>query len=1379
EGNGGTDYLEWNDGSQRSGNDILRGGEGDDYLAGDSNSEQFYGGNGNDMVYASGVTQVTLSDLDYTSSGVTSAGHGVERWELYGTNSDDSIDASAWTGNGLRIYGYGGNDVLKGGAGNDDLRGDDGNDDITGGGGQDYLNGQSGNDTIRVPNSSFSQVIGEAGLDRFIVNSAGVAVNLVANSTSYMQGIEEIDLTGMGNNSLILNQSRVLTLSDSTDTLIVMGNPGDSLTNDAGWTTTGTETINGALYKVQTNGAATLKVQQATDVRIEREIQQFNYAFDNANSDGFSGTFALAGVQNYQGLGNTGNTFNASFLKSSNSATLTLNNLPDHDAIELDFLLAIIDSWDGGTSDYFNILIDGTTVFRESFSVFDSANQSYSPPPGGRVSFGSNLGFSSWVDAAYDMSNETRLQRIPHSGSSLTIAWQANGPGWEAGDNESWAIDNLKVTLWGSQFAVPDNLAAGEYIGNLTTTDIDPTNSFTYALTSGSGDTDNAYFSIVGNELRTALPLIPSKSSYSIRMRATDNAGIPFDKVLLVQVIPSNQSPSDIALSNLSIAENADPNSLIGSFSTTDPNEGDTFTYSLVSGTGDSDNAAFTIDGTSLRAVNSFDFETKSSYSIRVRSTDQGDLWTEKVFTISVTNVNESPTDIALSSTSIAENNLANAAVGSLSTTDVDASNSFTYSLVPGAGDSDNGAFSIDGSTLRANSSFDFESKPSYSVRIRSTDQGGLFFEKDFTINVTDLDENRYFDGLAAADSFIASYTGDGIQAAWTLTRNGVALFNGSIPNGGALVINALAGADTLQVNGRAVDDLLTFDANRITVNNAPVLFSNTEIVKLLAGLGNDQMIFVTPAASGVSLFYDGGTGTDRVETLTGSNIWNVTGAGIGNVNSKLTFLAAETLVGGSGDDQFILANAGKVTGQILGGTGNDTLNLAAKTTAHTINLQSNTATSTGGIGSIESFIGGNTATVTDVLIGPNVATSWSIDGINAGSVSNATLGSVAFSGFESLTGGTAADSFVITNAGNITKTLTGGTAIGIIDTLDLSAKTAALDFRLDATASSVPNSVGSYVGFETITGNSVAGSKVTRVNNTTTAWAVDTLGQIVVNSVTYRNVPGIAGGIGADTLTGPALTGTDVSTWTLDSAGGGTLAIPGISIAFSGMNNLTGGTGADAFEVLPAGSLSGAINGGTGTGINSLSYAQWTSNVSVNLAVTTVANATAIAGLTSNIQMVTGGAGNDTLQGQAAKSTVLVGLAGNDTLIGGSQRDLLFGGLGVDNISGVGGDDLIVSGTTSYDTNRTALLGIVAEWISTRTFAVRTANIWGNGSGTRNNGIYFLNSDPSDAITDTVFADADLDSLMGGLNQDWFFSSASESLDFVGTGATPDRRNG
>jgi Ca2+-binding RTX toxin-like protein len=179
-----------------------------------------------------------------------------------------------------------------------------------------------------------------------------------------------------------------------------------------------------------------------------------------------------------------------------------------------------------------------------------------------------------------------------------------------------------------------------------------------------------------------------------------------------------------------------------------------------------------------------------------------------------------------------------------------------------------------------------------------------------------------------------------------------------------------------------------------------------------------------------------------------------------------------------------------------------------------------------------------------------------------------------------------------------------------------------------------------------------------------------------------------------------------------------------------------------------------------------------------VNLAVTTVGNATAIAGLTRNIQMVTGGSGNDILTGQASKSTILVGLGGSDRLVGGSQRDIVLGGLGADTLLGGNGDDLMISGTTSYEVNREALFKIYAEWISARTFAQRTANIWGNGTGTRANENYFLTSDPSDGIEDTVFSDSDIDSLTGGLNQDWFFASLNDTDDFVGTGATPDRRD-
>lgn len=179
-----------------------------------------------------------------------------------------------------------------------------------------------------------------------------------------------------------------------------------------------------------------------------------------------------------------------------------------------------------------------------------------------------------------------------------------------------------------------------------------------------------------------------------------------------------------------------------------------------------------------------------------------------------------------------------------------------------------------------------------------------------------------------------------------------------------------------------------------------------------------------------------------------------------------------------------------------------------------------------------------------------------------------------------------------------------------------------------------------------------------------------------------------------------------------------------------------------------------------------------------MNLAVATSGNATAITGLVSDIQMVTGGLGNDFLRGRAFLSTILIGLAGNDQLTGGSQRDLLFGGTGADILASGSGDDLLISSMTLFDTDRAALLEIQAEWLSTRTFAQRTANLWGNGTGTRSNGNTFLNNDSADSINNTVLSDSDLDVLTGASDQDWFFALAAETADFLGTGLKPDRRN-
>ncbi|RLS70315.1 MAG: hypothetical protein DWH99_10830 [Planctomycetota bacterium] len=128
-------------------------------------------------------------------------------------------------------------------------------------------------------------------------------------------------------------------------------------------------------------------------------------------------------------------------------------------------------------------------------------------------------------------------------------------------------------------------------------------------------------------------------------------------------------------------------------------------------------------------------------------------MFFEKAFSINVTNTNEVPTNVVLSSTSIVENAGVNGIVGSLSTADPDVGNTFTYSLEVGAGDADNSQFNISGSVLRATSNFDFETKSSYTVRIRATDQGGLYSEASFDISVIDANDPP----MATSDSFWVS----------------------------------------------------------------------------------------------------------------------------------------------------------------------------------------------------------------------------------------------------------------------------------------------------------------------------------------------------------------------------------------------------------------------------------------------------------------------------------------------------------------------------------------------------------------------------------------------------------------------------------------------
>ncbi len=208
-----------------------------------------------------------------------------------------------------------------------------------------------------------------------------------------------------------------------------------------------------------------------------------------------------------------------------------------------------------------------------------------------------------------------------------------------------------------------------------------------------------------------------------------------------ITVLEENTTPTDITLSESAIDENNAENDVVGELSTTDENIGDTYTYSLVAGDGDTDNASFSISGNNLLAIDILDFETKDAYSIRLETNDNRGGTFEKAFAISVNDANDAPSAIEITNTSVDENETPNVLIGDLSSTDQDSGDTHTYSLVSGTGDDDNASFTIESNSLLAIESFDFEAQSSYSVLVRSTDSEGGEFDQAFTIDVHNVNE--------------------------------------------------------------------------------------------------------------------------------------------------------------------------------------------------------------------------------------------------------------------------------------------------------------------------------------------------------------------------------------------------------------------------------------------------------------------------------------------------------------------------------------------------------------------------------------------------------------------------------------------------------------
>jgi hypothetical protein len=143
---------------------------------------------------------------------------------------------------------------------------------------------------------------------------------------------------------------------------------------------------------------------------------------------------------------------------------------------------------------------------------------------------------------------------------------------------------------------------------------------------------------------------------------------------------------------------------------------------------------------------------------------------------ITVNPINDAPDSVLISVANINENLIAT--IGLLSTQDVDSNQVFTYSLVSGIGSTHNSSFNIVNNELHNTVSFNYELLNLLSIRVKTTDQGGLSKEQIFLITVnnindiqaTDTTNDTYCNGIVAngAIDVTVGQTNGLVSYSWT-----------------------------------------------------------------------------------------------------------------------------------------------------------------------------------------------------------------------------------------------------------------------------------------------------------------------------------------------------------------------------------------------------------------------------------------------------------------------------------------------------------------------------------------------------------------------------------------------------------------------------------
>lgn len=213
------------------------------------------------------------------------------------------------------------------------------------------------------------------------------------------------------------------------------------------------------------------------------------------------------------------------------------------------------------------------------------------------------------------------------------------------------------------------------------------------------------------------------------------------DYIDIKPTYPNNNNPTIPNSQVLSIAENNCTGAVIGNVSASDADMplaiDQRLTYSITAGNTGNE---FFIDPLTgqIRANATFDFETRASYTLTVRVTDNGtpSKFTTNTITVNINNIaseitNNPPSFANQSFPAITENSNFGTVVGTLTASDPDG-HALSFRILSG---DPNSVFRFQGKDLVVNGAVDYETKSSYTLLVEASDNSCP--QRKTTANVT------------------------------------------------------------------------------------------------------------------------------------------------------------------------------------------------------------------------------------------------------------------------------------------------------------------------------------------------------------------------------------------------------------------------------------------------------------------------------------------------------------------------------------------------------------------------------------------------------------------------------------------------------------------